>query len=79
MSEYLGISFCNTLQRLETRAARIITKNEYEVRSVNLLNKVGPPNLEERRNHRLNALTHKVRHEMALFFAEYASKTKPGP
>jgi hypothetical protein len=36
----------------------------YIVRSVNLLNQLGLPNLEERRNQQLNTLMYKVRHEM---------------
>ena len=60
----LGTTLCNKLQRLQTRAVRIITKSGYEVRSVNLLHQLGLPNLEERRNQQLNTLMYKVRHEM---------------
>ena len=61
--EGLGATLCNKLQRLQNRAVRIITKSGYEV-PVNLLNQLGFPNLETRRNHQLNTLMYKVRHEM---------------
>ena len=58
----LGTTLCNKLQRLQNRAVRIITKSEYEVRAVNLLNnQLGLPNIETRRNHQLNTLMYKVR------------------
>ena len=60
-----GTTLCDKLQRLQNRAVRIITKSGYEVRSVNLLNQLGLPNLEARRNQQLNILMYKVRHEMA--------------
>ena len=60
----LGTTLCNKLQRLQNRAVRIITKSGYEIRSKNLLNQLGLPNLEERRNQQLNtSLMYKVRHE----------------
>ena len=59
-----GTTLCNKLQRLQNRAVRIITKSEYEVRAVNLLNQLGLPNIETRRNHQLNTLMYKVRQEM---------------
>ena len=59
----LGTTLCNKLQRLQNRAVRIITKSGYEIRSKNLLNQLGLPNLEERRNQQLNTLMYKVRHE----------------
>ena len=46
----LGTTPCNKLRRLQNKAVRIVTKSEYEVRSVNLLNQLSLPNLEERRN-----------------------------
>ena len=42
----LGNNLCNKLQRLQNRAVRIITKCGYEIRSKNLLNQLGLPNLE---------------------------------
>ena len=59
----LGTTLCNKLQRLQNRAVRIITKSGYEIRSKNLPNQLGLPNLEERRNQQLNTLMYKVRHE----------------
>ena len=60
-----GTTLCDKLQRLQNRAVRIITKSGYEVRSVNLLNQLGLPNLEARRNQQLSILMYKVRNEMA--------------
>ena len=60
-----GTTLCDKLQRLQNRAVRIITKSGYEARSVNLLNQLGLPNLEARKNQQLNILMYKVRHEMA--------------
>ena len=40
----------NKVQRLQNRAARVITGDTYDVRSVDVLNKLGWKNLEERRD-----------------------------
>ena len=39
----------NKIQKLQNRAARVITGDSYEVRSIDILNKLGWKNLEERR------------------------------
>ena len=44
--------------RLQNTAVRIITNSGYEVRSVNLLNQLGWPNLQTRRNHQLDQHRH---------------------
>ena len=54
----------NCMQRLQNRAVRIVTKSGYKVHSVNFLNQLGQPNLEERRNQQLHTLMYKVEHEM---------------
>ena len=71
----LGTTLCNKPQRLQNRAVRIIKKSGYEIRSKNLLNQFGLPNLEERRNQQLNTLMYKVRHEMAPSTSSMFQKT----
>ena len=58
---------CSTLhklQRLQNRAARIITKCGYDVRSCVLLQHLNLDNLETRRNQQLATLMFKVRNSM---------------
>ena len=71
----LGTTLRNKLQLLQNRAVSIITKSGYKVRSVNLLNQLGLPNLEERRNQQLNTLMYKVRHEMTPSLTDMFKKT----
>ena len=57
----LGTTLSNKLQRMQNRAARIITKCAgYEYRSTALLSYLNLLNLETRRNHQLSILLFKL-------------------
>jgi hypothetical protein len=60
----LGSTLSDKLQRLQNRAARIITKCGYDVRSCILLQHLNLDNLETRRNQQLATLMFKVRNSM---------------
>ena len=60
----LGSTLSDKLQRLQNRAARIITKCRYDVRSHILLQNLNLKNLEIRRNQQLATLMFKVRNAM---------------
>ena len=49
----LGKGFSDKLQKLQNRAFRIITHDNYETRAADILNKVGLPNLQTGRRHQL--------------------------
>ena len=55
-----GATLRNKLQRMENRAARIITKCGYEYRSTALLCYLNLRNLETKRNHQLSILMFKL-------------------
>ena len=60
----LGSTLIDKLQRVQTRAARIITKCGYDVRSCVLLQHLNLDNLETRRDQQLAALMFKVRNSI---------------
>ena len=60
----LGSTLSDKLQRLQNRAAPIITKCGYDVRSCVLLQHLNLDNLETRRNQQLATLMFKVRNSM---------------
>ena len=60
----LGITLQNQLQRLQNRAARIITKRGYEFRSVDILKELDLPNLSLRRNNQLCTTMYQVNNNM---------------
>ena len=60
----IGSTLSDKLQRLQNRAARIITKCGYDVRSCVLLQHLNLDNLETRRNQQLATLMFKVRNSM---------------
>ena len=60
----IGSTLSDKLQRLQNRAARIITKCGYDVRSCVLLQHLNHDNLETRRNQQLATLMFKVRNSM---------------
>ena len=52
------------LQKLQNRAARIIIRSNYEIRSSQILNKLNWPTLEDRRMKQKSCLTFKVYHKL---------------
>ena len=60
----LGKVLSDKLQRLQNRAFRIITREGYETRSKDILNKVGFPDLKTRREQQLATLMYKIKHKM---------------
>ena len=60
----LGKGLSDKLQKLQNRAFRIITRESYEIRSVDILEKVGVSNLQARREHQLALLMFKVKNKM---------------
>ncbi len=52
------------LRKLQNRAFRIITRENYDTRTIDVLNKVGLPNLVTRRKHHLAVLMFKAKHNM---------------
>ena len=50
----LGKTLATKYQRLQNRAFRTITRENHTTRSVNILNKLGCPNLEKRRKNQLS-------------------------
>ena len=57
----LGKTLAAKLQKLQNRAFRIITRENYSTRSADMLNKLGIPNLEKRRMQQLSILMYKVK------------------
>ena len=55
-----GVVLRNKLQKLQNRAARIITRSGYEVRSTEILSSLGWCDLETRRNRQKSAVMYKV-------------------
>ena len=51
------------LQKLQNRAFRIITRENYETRTADVLNKVGLPDLKSRREYQLAVLLFKIKHK----------------
>ena len=60
----LGKGLSDKLQKLQNKAFRIITRKNYDVRSNDILNSVGFPNLQTRREHQLAILMYKIKHKM---------------
>ena len=60
----LGTTLQNKLQRLQNRAVRIITKRGYEYRSADILNELGLPALDVRRNNQLCITMHQVKNNL---------------
>ncbi len=63
----LGKTLAAKLQKLQNRAFRIITRENYSKRSadmLNKLNKLGIPNLEKRRMEQLSILMYKVKNRL---------------
>ena len=54
----LGGTLLNKLQKLQNRAFRIITRESYTARSIDILSKVNIRNLEQRRNQQLSIYPH---------------------
>ena len=64
------------LQKIQNRAARIITGESYEIRSSDLLRKLNWPNLKERRSHKKAIFMFEVKNEqVAQSVAELFSVT----
>ena len=62
----LGTTLKNKLQRLQNRAVRIITKQGYEYRSADILNKLGfIPALDVRRSNQLCMTMYQVKNNFA--------------
>ena len=53
------------VQKLQKRAFRIITRENYPTRSVDILKTLGIPNLEKRRMQRLSIFMYKVKNRLA--------------
>ena len=60
----LGKTLAAKLQKLQNRAFRIITRENYSTRSADMLNKLGIPNLEKRRMQQLSTLMYKVKNRL---------------
>ena len=64
----LNKAYFNTLaakvQKLQNRAFRIITRENYTTRSADILNKLKVPNLEKRRMQQLSILMYKVKNKL---------------
>ena len=60
----LGKVLSDKLHRLQNRAFRIITREGYETRSKDILNKVGFPDLKTRREQQLATLMYTIKHKM---------------
>ena len=60
----LGKTLAAKLQKLQNRAFRIITLENYSTRSADILNKVGIPNLDKRRMQQLSILMYKVKNRL---------------
>ena len=58
----LGKGLSDKLQKLQNRAFRIITRENYDIRSEDILNRVDFSNLQTRREHQLAILTYKIKH-----------------
>ena len=66
----------DNLQKIQNRAARIITGESYEIRSSDLLRKLNWPNLKERRSHKKAIFMFEVKNEqVAQSVAEIYSVT----
>ena len=59
----LGKGLSDKLQKLQNRAFRIITRENYETRSVDVLNKAGLPDLKGRREYQLAVLMLKIKNK----------------
>ncbi len=60
----LGKTLAAKLQKLQNRAFRIITRENYSTRSADMLNKLGIPNLGKRRMQQLSILMYKVKNRL---------------
>jgi hypothetical protein len=60
----LGKTLAAKVQKLQNRAFRIITRENYTTRSADILNKLGVPNLEKRRMQQLSILMYKVKNKL---------------
>ena len=56
----LGATLSNKVQKLKNRAFRIITRESYTTRSIDILSKLNIPNHEQRRNQQLSVLMYKI-------------------
>ena len=56
------------LQKLQNRAARIITRSNYEIRSSQILNDLNWPTLEDRRMKQKSCLMFKVYHKLGTSY-----------
>ena len=61
----LGATLSNKVQKLQNRAFRIITRESYTTRSIDILSKLNIPNLEQRRNQQLSVLMYKINKKLA--------------
>ena len=62
----LGKVLSDKLQRLQNRAFRIISREGYETRSKDILNKAGFFDLQTRREQQLAVVMYKIKHKMLL-------------
>lgn len=60
----LGKTLADKLQKLQSRAFRIISRENYTTRSADILSKLGIPNLEKRRMQQLSIFMYKVKNRM---------------
>ena len=56
----LGATLSNKVQKLQNRAFRIITRESYTTRSIDILSKLNIPNLEQRRSQQHSVLMYKI-------------------
>ena len=63
---YCSKMHADQLQNLQNRAARIITKADYSVRSCNILEELKWPTLNDRRTMQMNIMMYKVYHAAVL-------------
>ena len=60
----LGKVLSDKLQKLQNRAFRIITRENYDTRSKDILNRVGFSNLQTRREHQFAIFMYKIKHKV---------------
>ena len=72
----LGKVLSDKLQRLQSRAFRIISREGYETRSKDILNKAGFSNLQTRREQQLAVVMYKIKHKMLPNYLHHNHNTR---
>ena len=72
----LGKGLSDKLQKVQNRAFRIITRKNYDIRSEDILNSVGFPNLQTTREHQLATLMYKIKQNFTQLFNRHFHEYK---